>query len=175
MSPPPTGTWGSGWLAPADAGSGTRVCRRLAAQARSGTWGRAGDAAQAGSGTWAAEGLLLRLGLALGVAEGELLTLGPTLGAADGRLLKLGPALGTELGTLLKLGLALGAADGWLLLTLGPALSVSDRVYETTAVVEQLPCVVLSRSKLDFIKIMSIVNFARNRSYSVSYSWFTAH
>jgi len=31
--------------------------------------------------------------------------------------------------------------------------------------VEQLPCVVLSRCKLDFIKIMSIVHFARNRSY----------
>jgi len=41
----------------------------------------------------------------------------------------------------------------------------TDRVYETTAMVEQLPCVVLSRSKLDFIKIMSIVHFARNRSY----------
>jgi tyrosyl-DNA phosphodiesterase-1 len=31
--------------------------------------------------------------------------------------------------------------------------------------VEQLPCVVLSRSKLDFIKITSIVHFARKRSY----------
>jgi len=37
----------------------------------------------------------------------------------------------------------------------------TDRVYETTAMVEQLPCVVLSRSKLDFIKIMSVVHFAR--------------
>jgi len=45
------------------------------------------------------------------------------------------------------------------------SLCTTDRVYETTAMVEQLPCVVLSRSKLDFIRIMSIVHFARNRSY----------